>query len=66
MDNKVINFMDQRQNAIEVKNEVNMPQEIGSDDEFPVNPRLVTETKTGQNVSISIFLKYLLNILNII
>lgn len=55
--------MDRGQNAIEVEDEADMPQEIESDDEFPVDPRLITETKTGKNVSISIFLKYPLIIL---
>ncbi len=43
-----------------------MSQEIDSDDEFPVDPKLITETKIDKNVSIPIFLKYLLSILNII
>ena len=66
MDNTVINFMDRGQNAIEVEDEADMPQEIDSDDEFPLDPRLITETNIGKNVSISIFLKYLLSILIII
>ncbi len=66
MDNTLINFMDRGQNAIEVEDEVDMPQGIDSDDKFLVDPRLITETKTGKNVSISIFLKYLLSILIII
>ena len=58
----MINFMDRGQNAIEVEDEADMPQEIDSDDKFLVDARLITETKTGKNVSISIFLKYLLSI----
>ena len=49
-----------------MEDEADRPQEIDSDDEFLVDPRLITETKTGKNVSISIFLKYLLSILIII
>lgn len=48
MDNTVTNFMDRGQNAIEVEDEADMPQEIDSDDEFPVDPRLITETNTGK------------------
>ena len=54
MDNTVINFIDRGQNATEVGDEADMPQEIDSDDGFPVDPRLITETKTVKNVSISI------------
>lgn len=46
-----------------MEDEADMPQEIDSDDEFPVDPRLIIETKKGENVSISIFPKYLSSIL---
>lgn len=59
----VTNFMDRGKSAIEVEDEADMPQEIDSDDEFPVDPRLIIETKKGENVCISIFLKYLSSIL---
>ena len=66
MDNTVINFLNGEQNVIEVGDEADVPQEIDNDDEFPVDPRLITKTKTSKNLNISIFLKYLLSILIII
>lgn len=59
----VTNFMDQKKSAIEVEDKADMPQEIDSDDKFPVDPRLIIETKKRENISISIFLKYLSSIL---
>lgn len=57
------NFIDWEKNAIEVEDKVDMPQEIDSDDEFPIDPRLIIKTKKGENINIFIFLKYLSNIL---
>lgn len=59
----VTNFMDRGKSAIGVKYEVDMSQEVDSDNEFLVDPRLIIKTTKGENLNISISLKYLSSIL---
>lgn len=64
IDNMVTNFMDRGQNPVEIEDEGDIPvQGIDSDDEFPVDPRLITEAqKKGKDVSLFSLLRCLLNI----
>lgn len=57
------NFMDWGQSAIKVEDEIDMLKEIDSDNKFLIDLRFIIKTKKRENVSISIFLKYLLSIL---
>ncbi len=51
IDNKVINFRNWGQNAIEVEDKAGISQEINSNDEFLADSKLIAKTKREKNVS---------------
>ncbi len=64
IDNTMTDLKNQRQSALEIKHEANVPQKIQIDNEFPVDTKLIIETEIEKNVSISIFFKISIKYIN--